>query len=42
LRAFANNVEGADDPVLTIVTGTGPEYRRNDGVNVVSIGGLGA
>lgn len=42
LRAFADNVEGADDPVLTIVTGTGPAYRRNDGVNVVSIGGLGA
>lgn len=40
LRAFAANV--ADEPpVLTVVTGTGPSYRRADGVNVVAIGALG-
>ncbi len=40
LRAFAADVR-ADDPVLTVVTGTGPSYRRADGVNVVAIGALG-
>lgn len=40
LREFAANV--ADEPpVLTVVTGTGPSYRRADGVNVVAIGALG-
>lgn len=42
LLSFAANVEGADDPILTIITGTGPAYRRPDGVNVVPIGALGA
>ena len=40
LLGFAANVE-ADAPVLTVVTGTGPSYRRADGVNVVAIGALG-
>lgn len=43
LRGFAGNVVGVADepPVLTVVTGTGPSYRRADGVNVVAIGALG-
>lgn len=41
LLAFARNVEGRGDPVLTVVTGTGASYRRADGVNVVAIGHLG-
>ncbi len=44
LLGFAANVDAdsdADDPVLTVVTGTGPSYRRADGVNVVAIGALG-
>jgi len=39
LLGFAANVE-ADAPVLTVVTGTGPSYRRADGVNVVAMGAL--
>ncbi len=44
LRGFAANVDAnvdADAPVLTVVTGTGPSYRRADGVNVVAVGALG-
>jgi predicted AAA+ superfamily ATPase len=40
LRAFTKNIEGAQDPVLTVVTGTGPSYRRADGVNVVAVSAL--
>lgn len=40
LRAFAAKVDGQDDPVLTVITGTGASYRRPDGVNVVAIGAL--
>ncbi|UUE20849.1 DUF4143 domain-containing protein [Microbacterium sp. J1-1] len=43
LREFAANVDGtrADSPVLTVITGTGPSYRRVDGVNVVALPSLG-
>lgn len=43
LREFAANVEGtrADDPVLTVIVGTGPSYRRTDGVNVIALSALG-
>lgn len=41
LLGFAANVD-AEDPMLTVVTGTGPSYRRADGVNVVAIGQLAA
>jgi len=44
LLKFAANVKadaGAEAPVLTVVTGTGPSYRRADGVNVVAVGTLG-
>ena len=40
LLNFASNVDG-DDATLTVITGTGPSYRRPDGVNVVAIGTLG-
>ncbi|WP_200806305.1 ATP-binding protein [Demequina sp. NBRC 110052] len=40
LRAFADNVD-SERAVLTVITGTGPSYRRADGVNVVAIGALG-
>nr|WP_274606999.1 DUF4143 domain-containing protein [Agrococcus sp. KRD186] len=40
LKAFAENVDERDAPVLTVVTGTGASYRRADGVNVVAIGAL--
>lgn len=42
LLAFAANVETSHEPVLTVITGTGPSYRRNDGVNVVAVGSLGS
>jgi predicted AAA+ superfamily ATPase len=41
LHTFAKSVEGMEDPVLTIVTSTGPSYRRVDGVNIVAISALG-
>jgi len=44
LLGFAANVDAdgdVDAPVLTVITGTGPSYRRADGVNVVAIGALG-
>mgnify|MGYP003440290831 FL=1 len=41
LRRFASNVDGRTGPILTVVTGFGPSYRRADGVNVVAIGSLG-
>ena len=44
LRAFAGNVEhgSAASPILTVITGFGPSYRRADGVNVVALPSLGA
>lgn len=41
LRAFAANVASEDPPVLTVVTGFGPSYRRPDGINVVAFGAFG-
>lgn len=41
LRAFARNVDTEEEPVLTVITGTGPSYRRADGVNVVAVSSLG-
>ena len=43
LMEFAANVDGtrADSPALTVITGTGPSYRRADGVNVVALPSLG-
>jgi predicted AAA+ superfamily ATPase len=42
LVKFAERVEAADEPpVLSIITGRGPSYRRADGVNVIAIGSLG-
>lgn len=43
LRNFAANVSGtrAEDPVLAVITGTGPSYRRADGVNVIALSSLG-
>lgn len=41
LRAFAVRVDTDEEPILTVVTGTGPSYRRADGVNVVAVSSLG-
>lgn len=42
LLNFAANVTGsrAEGPVLTVITGAGPSYRRADGVNVVALSAL--
>lgn len=41
LRAFAAGVDAQPPSALTVVTGSGPSYRRDDGVNVVALGALG-
>ena len=44
LLRFARNVDTSnpEPPVLAVVTGRGPSYRRPDGIEVVAIGSLGS
>ncbi|BDZ54365.1 ATP-binding protein [Agromyces marinus] len=41
LRFAAVAARGESRPTLTVITGSGPSYRRSDGVNVVAVSALG-